>query len=239
MFSRRILPAVFGCLVLTQLGTALPLCAQTIRPLVSEFKNKARGKLELVNDAAWPLGIYLEAKSFTLSEAGDVIDAPLDGGIHVKLSAMSLRIPPGQSRFVFYEATADHMPAWFVLYAIFTGFPSRDFKGLNVQVELPHVVYILPNQKLKQTDVRVDLVEFQADQHKIVLDVENTGTNFGRILATELRGKGNKASSSGFALLPGGRRRLELPWNGDEQPDAAVLKSRDFTLEQRLRVHHP
>lgn len=213
-----------------------PLAAQTIRPLLSEYKHKARGKVELVNDASWPLAIFLEAKSFTVSEAGDMIDAPLNSAIHVKLSAMTVQIPPGQSRFVFYEATADLAPAWFVLYAVFTGFPARDFKGLNVQVELPHVVYILPNERLKQSDVLVSLVEFQPDRHKVVLTVENTGANFGRILATELHGQKSKASSKGFALLPGARRRLELPWNPEEGPDRVILKSRDFTFEQNLLI---
>ncbi len=225
----------FGVVVLV-LVAASALSAQTIRPLISEFKSKARGKLQLVNDAAWPLRIYLEAKSFSVSEDGDIIDAPLDAGIHIKLSAMSLQIPPGQSRFVFYEATADRMPAWFVLYAVFTGFPARDFKGVSVQVELPHIVYLLPNDKLRQADLRVNLVEFRADEHKVVLDVENVGTAFGRILTTELRGQGTKVISPGFAMFPGRHRRLELSWTPDEQPDTAVLKSRDFTFDQSLRV---
>jgi hypothetical protein len=225
-----------GALILV---AASVLSAQTIRPLISEFKTKARGKLQLQNDAAWPLRIYLEAKSFSVSEAGDMIDAPLDAGIHVKLSAMSLQIPPGESRFVFYEATADRMPAWFVLYAVFTGFPARDFKGVNVQVELPHIVYILPNEKLRQADLRVSLVEFKADEHKVVLDIENVGATFGRILTTELRGQGTKAISPGFAMFPGRHRRLELPWKPDEQPDTAVLKSRDFTFDQKLRIDRP
>ena len=232
---RGVLPRALAAGVLTLLAAA-PLAAQTIRPLLSEFKNKARGKVELVNDASWPLTILLEAKSFTVSEAGDMIDAPLDTGIHIKLSAMTVRIPPGQSRFVFYEATADLTPAWFVLYAVFTGFPARDFKGLNVQVELPHVVYILPNERLKQADVVVSRVEFQPDLHKVFLTVENTGINFGRILATELHGVRTKVTSKGFALLPGARRRLELPWNPVEGPERIMLKSRDFTFEQKLFI---
>lgn len=238
MTACRLVRRALVWVVLT-LVTATPLSAQTIRPLISEFKNKARGKVELVNDAAWPLRIYLETKSFSVSEAGDVMDAPLDAGIHVKLSAMSMEVPPGESRFVFYEATADRKPAWFVLYAVFTGFPRRDFKGLNMQVELPHVVYILPDQRLKETEVRVTLVDFQREQRKVVLDVENTGANFGRILATELHGQGNKASARGFALLPGDRRRLELPWTPDDGPDTIVLKSRNFVFQQKLRSDRP
>jgi len=36
-------------------------------------------------------------------------------------------------------------------------------------------------------------------------------------------------------MFPGRHRRLELPWKADEQPDTAVLKSRDFTFDQKLR----
>ena len=32
---------------------------------------------------------------------------------------MSVQIPARQSRFIFYQVTADHMPAWVVLYASF------------------------------------------------------------------------------------------------------------------------
>jgi hypothetical protein len=211
-----------------------PLTGQTIRPLISEFKNKARGKVELVNDAAWPLNVYLQPRSFTVSASGDMTDAPLERGIHVKLSVMSLRIPPGQSRWVFYEATSDHMPAWFVVYAVFAGFPTRDFKGINVQLELPHVAYILPKDGLKSDDVRVNVTELRPADRKIVLDIENTGGNFGRILTTELSGPAGKASSPGFPLFPGGHRRLELAWSSDQQPKQLVLRSRDFIVEHNL-----
>jgi hypothetical protein len=218
---------------------AAPAAAQTIRPLRSEFRNKARGKVELVNDAAWPLAVYLQPRSFSVSDTGDMTDRTLDPDVHVKLSAMSARIPPGQSRWIFYEATADHMPAWFVLYAVFAGFPARDFKGVNVQVELPHIVYILPKDPLKGADLHVSVVDFRPADHALVLDVENTGAEFGRILTTELRGPDLRAVSPGFPMFPHGRRRLVLPWNAEQMPARLVLKSRDFVVDQTLTAAAP
>ncbi|MBI4462860.1 MAG: hypothetical protein HY653_08150, partial [Acidobacteria bacterium] len=53
---------------------------------------------------------------------------------------MSFRLPPQQTFYVFYEATADRLPAWFTIYCGFSGLPS--YEGINVVVELPHTVYL-------------------------------------------------------------------------------------------------
>ena len=163
--------------------------------------------------------------------------APTD--VRVKLSSMSLRIPARQSRLVFYEAEADRTPAWFVLYAVFSGFPYREMKGLNVEIELPHVVYILPKTTIQHSDLRARLIEFRREEGRVVLDVENAGTNFGRVLATEIRSPGAKVDMAGFPLLPGGRRRLEVAWNATDEPEKILLKGRGFVFEQRLSLQSP
>ena len=213
--------------------------AQTIRPIVSEYKEKARGRVELVNDADRPLDVVLHTRGFSVSPAGHMIDQAPPTEVRVKLSAMSLRIPAGQSRFVFYEADADRTPSWFVLYAIFSGFPAREMKGLNVEIELPHVVYILPKTTLQPADLRARLVEFRREEGRVVLDVENAGSNFGRILATEVRSQGAKVDAVGFPLLPGGRRRLEVAWDGTDDPEKVVLKGRGFVSELKLSNQDP
>src|SRR5262249_33053994 len=124
-----------------------PLAAQTIRPIVSEYQIKAQGKFEVVNDGDRPLNVVMQPRGFTVDEHGEMHDAPLAPGLHLRLSATSLRIPARQTRLVFYEATTDQAPAWFVVYANLSGFPPRNFNGLNVQLELPHLVYILPRTR--------------------------------------------------------------------------------------------
>src|SRR5258708_29831138 len=87
--------------------------AQTVRPVIVQYNGTARGKFELVNNTLQPMNVVIEPKSFTITEEGDGVYGPLAKDIHLKLSAMSLSIPPKQSRYVFYEATADSLPAWF------------------------------------------------------------------------------------------------------------------------------
>jgi len=55
--------------------------------------------------------VVLEVRGFNVTEAGEVVDAPLDTtNIHVKLSTMSFRIPPRGTYTVFYEVTATTTP---------------------------------------------------------------------------------------------------------------------------------
>ena len=64
----------------------------------------------------------LELRGFDVTEQGEVVDAPFDSTrLHVKLSAMSFRIPPRGSYTVFYEARADSLPAWFNILSAISG----------------------------------------------------------------------------------------------------------------------
>lgn len=111
---RVLLLCVAGFLVVS------PLRAQAVRPVIAEYIEKARGRFDLVNDSILPLNVVLEAKSFSVAEDGSPAFRPLDKDIHLKLSQKSFRIPPRQTYYVFYEATAPQYPAWFVIYASFS-----------------------------------------------------------------------------------------------------------------------
>ena len=211
---------------------AEPAQAQTIRPLVGEYQTKAAGRIELVNDGDRPLTVVVEPRGFSVDAAGEIRDEPLPATVRVRLSAMTLRVPPRQTRFVFYEAEAGTAPAWFVLYAVFSGYQPRDFNGLNVQLELPHLVYILPRERWKAEDISV-AAELDRARNVLVVDVRNQGALFGRISELELEGS-TSTRVPGFALFPGGLRRLELPWTADEQPRAVKVKSSTFSVERPL-----
>ncbi len=111
--------------VATIIACALPPqgSTQTVRPVIVEYTGAGRGKFELVNNSLRTANVVVEARSFTITEDGSGIYGPLTSEIHLKLSAMSLHIPAQQSRFVFYEAKADKLPAWFVIYSTFAGQP--------------------------------------------------------------------------------------------------------------------
>jgi hypothetical protein len=218
---------VLGCLV-------SELHAQTVRPLIAELGNPAKGRVEYVNDSLTPLNVVLMAKSFTVSETGEISYRALDPNIHLKLSTTSFRIQPQQSYFVFYEASGDAAPAWFVIYAAFSGFPFRTQQGMNVRLELPHTVYLLPKQSVDKSQVHVTRAEYHPDSKAVLVEVENTGDYFGRVQQTFVASNRKKQEAPGFPLFPHSRRRLEVPLDSIETPDRVILDFQSFKIEEKL-----
>ena len=214
--------------------------AQTVRPVISELGNPAKGRVEYVNDSLTPLNVVLEAKSFTVSEKGELNYRQLDPNIHLKLSATSFRIQPKQTYYVFYEASSQPSPSWFVIYASFSGFPFRTAQGMNVRLQLPHTVYLLPKQRTEKADVRVLRAEFDSVDNKVILEVENTGDNFGRVLQTQLASGKKKQEAPGFPIFPHSKRILEVPLDAnagrDTVPTEVSLQFENFKIEEELQV---
>jgi hypothetical protein len=215
---------------------ALPLAAQTVRPVIAELGNPAKGRVEYYNDSLTPLNVVLEAKSFTVSETGEISYRPLDETVHLKLSTTSFRIPPQQSFYVFYEAQTDAAPAWFVIYAAFQGFPFRTQQGMNIRLELPHTVYLLPKGGLGKSDVVVDRIEFKPAEKKLIVAVENTGNSFGRVEETVVMFGKKKQEAPGFPVFPHKHRVLEIALEESETPSSVVLQFQNFKVEEAVRA---
>jgi hypothetical protein len=213
--------------------------AQTVRPLINELSNPAKGRVEYVNDSLTPLNVVLEAKSFTVSETGEITYRPLDADVHLKLSATSFRIQPQQTYYVFYEASSPQNPNWFVIYAAFSGFPFRTAQGMNVRLELPHTVYLLPKQQVEKPEVHINRAELNAADNKVLLEVENTGNNFGRVLQTQLMYSKKKQEAPGFPIFPHSKRILEVPLEvkaeGENVPVEVMLQFQNFKIEEKLQ----
>ena len=213
--------------------------AQTVRPLINELSNPAKGRVEYVNDSLMPLNVVLEPKSFTVSETGEITYRPLDANVHLKLSTTSFRIQPQQTYYVFYEASSPQSPAWFVIYAAFSGFPFRTAQGMNVRLELPHTVYLLPKQSVEKPEVHVGRAELSAADNKVLLEVDNTGNNFGRVLETQLvYSKKKQQEAPGFPIFPHSKRILEVPLEekaeGENVPIEVTLQFQNFKVEEKL-----
>jgi hypothetical protein len=216
-----------------------PVFSQTVRPVIAELGNPAKGRVEYYNDSLTPLNVVLEAKSFTVSEKGELSYRPLDSTIHLKLSTTSFRIPPQQSYYVFYEAHADAAPGWFVIYAAFSGFPFRTQQGMNIRLELPHTVYLLPKGKLGKSDVVVDQLEFKPAEKKLIVGVENTGNDFGRVEETLVMFGKKKQEAPGFPIFPHKRRVMEIALEEGQTPSSVVLQFQNFKVEEALRTSTP
>lgn len=214
--------------------------AQTVRPLIDENVVKAAGKkvsgkIEYYNDSLQPLNVTLEAKSFTVSPTGEISYRPLDGDVHLKLSEMSFRIPPQQSHYVFYQAWAEKLPAWCVLYAAFSGFRQRTPEGFVIQVQLPHTIYLLPKRRLQKAELSIVQAEYLPQTKKVLVRVTNTGDAFGRVLEADVQGPKTKASEGGFPLFPNSERQVEIPWQSAVVPSKVVLRFERFTLETEVQ----
>jgi hypothetical protein len=213
--------------------------AQTVRPLINELGNPAKGRVEYVNDSLTPLNVVLEAKSFSVSERGEISYRSLDPDIHLKLSTTSFRIQPQQTYYVFYEATSPKIPAWFVIYAAFSGFPFRTAQGMNVRLELPHTIYLLPKGTVERADVIISRAELIPSENKAVVEVENRGENFGRVFETQLLYEKKKQEAPGFPVFPHSKRMLEIPLEqkaeGENVPIEVALQFQMFKIEQKLQ----
>jgi len=218
--------------------------AQTVRPLIDEnvvkaAGKKASGKIEYYNDSLQPLNVTLEAKSFTVSPTGEISYRPLEGDVHLKLSEMSFRIPKRQSHYVFYQAWAEKLPAWCVLYAAFTGFRQRTPEGFVIQVQLPHTIYLLPKRRLQKAEVSIMRAEYLPQTQKVVVRVANSGDAFGRVLEADVQGTKSKASQGGFPLFPSSERQVEIPWPAAGVPSKLVLRFERFTMETKVQGSAP
>lgn len=231
------------CVLICVLILAASAFSQTVRPVINELNNPAKGRVEYVNDGLTPLNVVLEPKSFSVSETGEITYRPLDPNIHVKLSTTSFRIQPQQTYYVFYEANSPQSPNWFVIYAAFSGFPFRTAQGMNVRLELPHTVYLLPKQSVEKPEIRVDRAVLSLPDNKVLLTVENLGNNFGRILQTQLVYSKKKQEAPGFPIFPHSKRTLEVPLEekaeGENVPIEVMLHFQNFTVEEKLQRAPP
>jgi hypothetical protein len=222
-------------LVLGSAAIAAPrLMAQSVSPPIAEYREQAHSSFQLQNSSIFPITVVLELRGFSITEAGDVIDTPLDTSrIHVKLSEMSFRIPPRGTRTVFYEARSDSLPAWFNILSAMTG--AKTDNGLNVRILLPHVVYLNQKQPLKKNEVTVRAFLFDSAAKKARIQLENLGPNLGRVLQVSV-GTADKMGPAGaaFPLLPLSRRWTELRWEGPRAPTRLALRFARFSIDTLL-----
>lgn len=234
----QLLCGAFCVLVMITAGAA-----QTVRPLINELSNPCKGRVEYVNDGLTPLNVVLEAKSFTVTETGEIQYRPLDPDIHLKLSTTSFRVQPLQTYYVFYEANSPKSPQWFVIYAAFTGFNFRTAQGMNVRLELPHTVYLLPKTGVERADIVVTRAELDPASNKVTVEVENQGDNFGRVLETQLLYNKKKQEAPGFPVFPHSKRILELPLDtkaeGENVPVEITMQFDKFKVERKLQRAQP
>ncbi len=205
--------------------------AQGVSPSVVQYTAAADGSFVVTNDGLTPLFVTIDTRSFTVDSDSNAAFMPLDKGIHLELSQTSLRVPPHQQRTVYYKASADHYPAWFSVYANFSGLPKHN--GLNVQLSLPHTVYLLARQPVTATDVHFSGLHQEGSEMRGIL--QNDGANVVRVRELDVVAHGkNRATLGGFPLLPGGKRAFSMTLAKDEKGELIRAHFEKFTKEQVL-----
>ena len=204
--------------------------AQLVAPPVVEHSQRAASAFEVGNQGVTPLSVIIEPFSFWVDTLGEVHYAPFDSaGVSLKLSTMSLRLPPRASYSVSYEASARRLPAWFVVASSFAG-PRTT--GLNVRLQLPHVVYLNQKEPLGKEDIIVRAFVFDSANKRIRFKIENVGTRLGRCNDGTVRSAGSDVIGvPSFPLFPHFFRWVELPWNAQRPPERLELKFEKFTLQ--------
>jgi hypothetical protein len=243
-FRSRPRNAIFGAVCLFVFLSVIPVLGQTVRPLIDENVVKgpgksASGRIEYYNDSLQPLTVTLEAKSFTVSDSGELSYRPLDDTIHVKFSEMSFRVEPRQNYFIFYQAYADKLPSWFLVYATFGGFKEKTEEGFRLQVRLPHTIYLLPKQDVHKDELVVKIAEYRPVEKKVVVRVENAGPSFGRVLEADVSSARDKATQGGFPVYPFSQRQVEIPWEAASAPERLQLNLTHFKLEHGVTSGTP
>ena len=213
----------------------LQVAAQTVQPVITEYKAKASGRFALVNNTMDPMTVVIEPKSFSIGPDGHGTFRPLDPGIKVELSTMSLQLQPMQTYYVFYKATAEAFPAWFTIYSTFS--LARGNSSLSVRIQLPHTVYLYQKVPLDKDGVHITRVVYSPGTHKVICDLENIGHALGRVQEVRVTGPhGELASLPGFPLLPGASRHLVVDWKENDAPQGFSLNFERFSMKPPIVV---
>ena len=147
----------------------------------------------------------------------------------LRLSTLSFRLQPRQAYTVFYEADADTVPYWFNVWSGITG--SKTESGINLRIELPHVVYLYQKLKLAQADIAIRSIRYRPADHQIIVEFANSSPRLGRVqsvLASAEKVKSQEAA--GFPLFPNSVRRMRMPWADSLPPQKIEVRFDGFRL---------
>jgi hypothetical protein len=206
--------------------------AQSVQPVIVEYKGKADGKFAITNDTLLPMVAVLEPKSFSITPEGKGVFRTLDSNIHVELSSMSVKLQPKQTYYIFYKATADKLPAWFTVYTSFSGEHHSD--GLDVRIMLPHTIYLYQKQPLSEAEVEVKDVAYRADTKKLTCAIKNNGPELARVQLVSATGSHSSGEAAGFPLLPGSVRNISMDWKDATPPTQIDFRFEHFNLKRAV-----
>jgi len=124
------------------------------------------------------MNVSVEAVNFEVGTDRKVVRAGLDPHTHVKFSRSGIRIGPKDSVHVFFDASADTYPAWFMIYATFMS--ANPHSGIKNALMLGHPVYMYQKESIPQGDITLKKVTFDPATHMLRVFIENHGDKLAR-----------------------------------------------------------
>lgn len=174
--------------------------AQGIAPPVAEYRgSKANGVFEIQNTTDAVMAVTLETKSFVVDEHGVVAYSPLDKDIQIRMGASSFNLAAHDTRMIFYKASFPASPVSFSIIATMT--KAEEQKGMRVKFVFPHMIYVYQKEKLKRSDVSLEVVNGK-------LLIHNTSQKLGRVLEVDAS---KQEFGGGFPLYPLQVREVLIP----------------------------
>jgi hypothetical protein len=203
---------------------------QSVSPPIVEHRGNTKSSFVLGNESLFPLTVQLTVKGFEVDSAGTLRDVPLDTSrVRVKLSTLSFRLQPRQRYTVFYEVRADSLPAWFNIWSAVSG--ARTSSGLNLRIELPHVVYLNQKDKLAAGDVLLRGAVWQPARGQVLVELENASGRLGRAQQVVVETPAlPKAEGPAFPLFPRSRRQVAVPWPHPVAPARVEVRFDGFRV---------
>jgi hypothetical protein len=226
--------------VLLALGISAAAGAQSVDPPIAVLDGAhVRGSVVISNPTIFPFSWVLEPKQFTVACGGDVAFAEIDTSrIHLRLSSMSGRLAAKQRATIFYEVTVDSIPSWF---AIVVGFyANKPEKGLNVKMEIPHIVYLMQREKVRAADVAITSAQFDSTDKRLRIRLENHSGKLTRV--TELLGvtaSGKEYSIDACPLFPNAAREFTFTWPDASPPVKVIARFAGFSIDLRVTSSPP
>jgi hypothetical protein len=212
---RRVLGAVTAVAALAAIPAGAT--AQEVGPPVAEYRGRAVGTFEVRNNGLYPMNVVIEPFGFTQDSVGAITYVPFDTTrVRLRLSTMSMRLPPRAAFTISYEAMADSAPAWFVITSTFQG-PRRE--GVNYNFQFPHVIYLHQKASVRASDVRITDLSVDSAARQARFRIENASASMTRC------GEGTLSSTAGtrspipaFPLFPRFARWVTVPWLHADPP---------------------
>ncbi len=209
--------------------------AQSIEPPIVTLEGRAKhGQLVIANGSLFPLSFVLEPLSFVIGPSGELVLLPLDTArIHLRLTAMSGRVPPRQRQRIAYAVTADSLPSWFAIVVSFN--EAAPIGGLVVRLQMTQIVYLNQRGAATAADIALEGVTFDSLSGVVRARIVNHSAKLTRLSSLRLvTADGRSFAVDAGPIFPNHTTEFVHRWTERGVPTTAVAAFTGFSLSSAI-----